>query len=495
MPLDTIWVKTHTILNIFFQKLTCPKCRKILNDPQQFLNCGHFACMQCIQNESECIQCKIPGKASDICPDQDVSDLIINLNVIAEEVGLSLQNNNTNNKNKTNEILTKNINKKNKKGETALHIASRSNNEDRVKTLLTLGANPNTKDFAGWTPLQEAASFGLYNICEALLKGGALPDMHGYDNRTALHEAVLNDDYDIALLLMNSNANKKVFDNVGKHPENYCKSQNIAELFKHSQDLTDKSEIFCELNKTLEHKLLNQISTETKIVLYGSDLSHDNQKLLIKLGIEKKLKVVNTFSPAVSHVIIDTNAANYIKPTFDILLTMLHGKWLVSSDCLLILNDSTNITVDDLSLFEVNPLQLDDASTRARQTMEKQNPKLFNNCCFYFAIKNYDFINYEEMKITKDRFMKLVAAGDGITLKREPKPEHIQGSVSPFHVAHDSKHSLHKCTHYIIYFDSNSETNRMLYNMPFLKSLPFMWFVECILRYKLVDPVDLGLLS
>jgi hypothetical protein len=98
------------------------------------------------------------------------------------------------------------------------------------------------------------------------------------------------------------------------------------------------------------------------------------------------------------------------------------------------------------------------------------------------------------MKITKENFIKLVTAGDGIALKREPKPEDIQGSLSPFHVAHDSKHSLHKCTHYIIYFDSNSKTNRMLYNMPFLKSLPFMWFVECILKFKLVDPVELGLL-
>jgi hypothetical protein len=43
--------------------------------------------------------------------------------------------------------------------------------------------------------------------------------MPGYDNRSALHEAVLNDDYRIASLLINSNASKRVFDNVGKNPE------------------------------------------------------------------------------------------------------------------------------------------------------------------------------------------------------------------------------------------------------------------------------------
>lgn len=91
---------------------------------------------------------------------------------------------------------------------------------------------------------------------------------------------------------------------------------------------------------------------------------------------------------------------------------------------------------------------------------------------------------------------RLVAAGDGILLTREPRPEDIQGSLTPFHVSNDPQHSLHKCTHYIIYVPANdySHPNRIIYNMNNLKSLPLMWFVESILRYKLLDPVHLGLI-
>ena len=99
------------------------------------------------------------------------------------------------------------------------------------------------------------------------------------------------------------------------------------------------------------------------------------------------------------------------------------------------------------------------------------------------------------MKLKKEDLVKLVAAGDGILLTREPRPEDIQGSLSPFHVAHNSKHSLHKCTHYVIYIpdDTKSNSNRIIYNMPTLKTLPLMWFIESILRFKLLDPIDLGL--
>lgn len=110
-------------------------------------------------------------------------------------------------------------------------------------------------------------------------------------------------------------------------------------------------------------------------------------------------------------------------------------------------------------------------------------------------MKSYEPISYDDMSITKEQLTRLVSAGDGVILTREPKPDDIQGSLSPFHVAHDSQHSLHKCTHYIIYNPDNfnSLAHRVTYNMPCLKSLPLMWFIESVLRFKLIDPVDLGI--
>lgn len=131
-----------------------------------------------------------------------------------------------------------------------------------------------------------------------------------------------------------------------------------------------------------------------------------------------------------------------------------------------------------------------------------QHPQLFNNCYFYFNLKNYEKVQYDGMSITKDQLIKLVYVGDGIVLKREPKPEDIQGSLSPFHVAGNDKHSLQKCTHYVIYVPRDSKDSPdssfirpHMYNMSFLKTLPLMWFIESILRFKLLDPIDLGLTS
>lgn len=61
-------------------------------------------------------------------------------------------------------------------------------------------------------------SYGFIEVTEALLKAGAKPNMYGCDNRTALHEAVIADNCDMASLLINSNANRQAFDNVGKKP-------------------------------------------------------------------------------------------------------------------------------------------------------------------------------------------------------------------------------------------------------------------------------------
>lgn len=98
----------------------------------------------------------------------------------------------------------------------------------------------------------------------------------------------------------------------------------------------------------------------------------------------------------------------------------------------------------------------------------------------------------------KDDLMKLVAAGEGVILTREPKPDDIQGSLSPFHVADNPKHPLHKCTHYIIDIpkDNNEpDSNKLRYNMPMLKTLPLLWFIESILHFKLIDPVSMGLME
>ena len=52
------------------------------------------------------------------------------------------------------------LEKKNRKGETALQSAAVKGDQETVRCLLEQGANPNTVDNAGWSPLHEASIAG-----------------------------------------------------------------------------------------------------------------------------------------------------------------------------------------------------------------------------------------------------------------------------------------------------------------------------------------------
>lgn len=60
--------------------------KKPLNNAKQFLNCGHFACGQCADGQTDCIICGIPGEKSEVLNDSTLNDLILNLNVISKAV-------------------------------------------------------------------------------------------------------------------------------------------------------------------------------------------------------------------------------------------------------------------------------------------------------------------------------------------------------------------------------------------------------------------------
>ena len=76
-----------------------------------------------------------------------------------------------------------NIEKKNAKGETLVHVACSKGQVDKVRALLAEGANPNTRDHAGWTPLHDAVDGGRAEIVELLLRAGANPSVPSGDQR------------------------------------------------------------------------------------------------------------------------------------------------------------------------------------------------------------------------------------------------------------------------------------------------------------------------
>lgn len=68
----------------------------------------------------------------------------------------------------------------------------------------------------------------------------------------------------------------------------------MADLLKSPSGITDdRSDTFNESHRTCDLERTQNHLSETKIVLYGSDLTIQNRKLLSRLSTEKKMKVNN----------------------------------------------------------------------------------------------------------------------------------------------------------------------------------------------------------
>lgn len=156
--------------------------------------------------------------------------------------------------------------------------------------------------------------------------------------------------------------------------------------------------------------------------------------------------------------------------------------------------DMEDITDMDLEVFELGGAPISGVPKKARQNAENQNPRLFNNCSFYFVLNSITTVCVGDAHLTKDDLIKLVKEGGGMVLTREPDPEDVK-NVSrrlPFHTASNLSHPLHMCTHYIIYVPGKNEP-AIKYKMPHIKSLPLIWLIECVEKFTLVDPALLGL--
>ncbi|XP_018358042.1 PREDICTED: BRCA1-associated RING domain protein 1-like [Trachymyrmex cornetzi] len=506
--METSWINTASALQDFANVLICWKCRSKPVSPVRFTNCGHFFCSNCIKSATKCIRCNVPVQASEIKPDHLVSRLIQHCDVIAEiihkrdiwDITTDASNIPIDNisvilstPKKQGYTPMKNINKQNHIGETPLHRACLQNNAEQVKHLLLLGANPNTKDYAGWTPLQETVNFGYTEICKLLLNCGALPNITGIKNRSPLHEAAKRNKIEEAKLLLHYNADRNQLDQYGKKPIDYCgKSEKMRQLL---MDLPrTPSEKVSDLNQSLDKSIRTGCD---KFVVLASNLKLENQKLLRLVATRHRFKILTTYKPSVTHVIVETNEKNITTLTLDVLFSIVSGSWLLNSEWIRLVEDmNDDITNVDLEVFEINGAPTLDIPRKARLNSECQNPRLFNNCFFYFALQANTTYHIADVKFTKDILIKLVKEGEGTVLTREPDPEDLKdiSQVIPFHTANNSSHPLHKCTHYIIYVPGRKTGDPLIkYNMPHIKSLPLVWLIECIEKFTLVDPTYLGL--
>uniref|UniRef100_S4RQ76 Tonsoku-like, DNA repair protein n=1 Tax=Petromyzon marinus TaxID=7757 RepID=S4RQ76_PETMA len=114
-------------------------------------------------------------------------------------------------------------NKRNEKGETALHRACIEGNLRLVKILIEKqGHPPNPRDYCGWLPLHEACNHNHQaDIVEYLLDHGALisdPGGPKCDGITPLHDAIVAGNFGIAKLLLQRGASVTVKNKAGGTP-------------------------------------------------------------------------------------------------------------------------------------------------------------------------------------------------------------------------------------------------------------------------------------
>ena len=76
------------------------------------------------------------------------------------------------------------VNVKNNRKVTPLHIAARRDHKEVAEVLITKGANMNAKNLNGWTPLFNATSEGHMKTAELLIAEGANVNAKEAEGRT-----------------------------------------------------------------------------------------------------------------------------------------------------------------------------------------------------------------------------------------------------------------------------------------------------------------------
>ncbi|KAF5903389.1 BRCA1-associated RING domain protein 1, partial [Clarias magur] len=216
--------------------------------------------------------------------------------------------------------------KRNHKGETPLHLAAIKGDVETTKALLEQGADPNLKDHAGWTPLHEACNLGHVGVVEVLLQQGALINTPGYENDSPLHDAVRNGHAAVARLLLEHGASTTVLNIFGLRPVDYAATPEMREVLtlvpEAPQAVTTPLSSPANLSKSPA-----LMKKDVQVTLIGTKLTADQQNQLTKAARVLGGKRVETFSTAVTHVVVPDGP---LPSTLTVLQGILNGCWVLN---------------------------------------------------------------------------------------------------------------------------------------------------------------------
>jgi len=134
------------------------------------------------------------------------------------------------------------INSRNIRGQTPLHLATSEGNNDAVQLLLESGAEADAVTTnSGCTSLHYAASLGHVELCELLVRYGADPDAQTARLGTPLHLAVSRGHPEVVSLLLKYRARLDIRDKNGMTPlqqaETIKKSEIVTLIKQHLTEL------------------------------------------------------------------------------------------------------------------------------------------------------------------------------------------------------------------------------------------------------------------
>ncbi len=124
------------------------------------------------------------------------------------------------------------INHKDDKNRSFLHIVSEENLVEAIKWLIENNANINTIDTNGETPLMYASKVGAVQAVRTLLNYNANADIKNHQERLPIQEAVKNKHKDAYVLLRNKTSNINSKDETGKTLVYDAIDSQIIDIFK-----------------------------------------------------------------------------------------------------------------------------------------------------------------------------------------------------------------------------------------------------------------------
>ncbi|XP_032134203.1 BRCA1-associated RING domain protein 1 isoform X3 [Sapajus apella] len=354
--------------------------------------------------------------------------------------------------------------KRNHRGETLLHIASIKGDIPSVEYLLQNGSDPNVKDHAGWTPLHEACNHGHLKVVELLLQHKALVNTTGYQNDSPLHDAAKNGHMDIVKLLLSCGASRNAVNIFGLRPVDYTDDEDMKSLLLLPEKNESSSTSHCSVMKTGQRK-------DGPLVLIGSGLSSEQQKMLSELAAILKAKKCTEFESTVTHVVVP---GDEVQSTLKCMLGILNGCWILKFEWV-------KACLQRKVCEQEEKYEIPEGPQRSRLNREQLLPKLFDGCYFYLGgtFKHHP----------KDNLIKLVTAGGGQILSRRPKPDSdVTQTINTvaYHARPDSDQRF--CTQYIIYENlSNYHPERVRQGKVWMA--PSSWFIDCVMSFELL-PLD-----